>query len=158
MTNYEKIINMGLKGQEEVVKALSNFIAKEIKHFAIKEEDGTDIEISNFEIYEIEQDLRRFFNIDKGKQVENNIVRILKKKIFDSIITALDYANYIDNMGGLNCKTYILNMEFNMGHYSAYLELLKELDFSTFEEINNKTREAWEECNRILNNVISLDK
>lgn len=68
MTNYEKILRKGIRGKEEVAKALAEFVAREIKRYAITEDECTDIEISNFELYDIEQDLIRFFDYEGKKK------------------------------------------------------------------------------------------
>lgn len=62
MTNYEKVLSKGIEGKEDVIRELAKFIGSEISYFASQEEDGTDIEISNFELYEIERDLRELFD------------------------------------------------------------------------------------------------
>lgn len=68
MTNYEKILKKGMKGKEELIKALAEFVAREIRWYARTEDECTDIEISNFELYDIEQDLRKFFDYEGKKK------------------------------------------------------------------------------------------
>lgn len=45
-----------------------------------------------------------------------------------------------------NSKTAILNTEYQIGRYHAYILLLEKLDFDAFEEIHNENKEHWKMC------------
>ena len=46
----------------------------------------------------------------------------------------------------LYSKTAILNTEYQIGRYHAYILLLEKLDFDAFEEIHNENKEHWKMC------------
>lgn len=51
---------------------------------------------------------------------------------------ALNYANKIDG----NKTTNILNAEYHMGKFHAYMELIEEISLDKYVEIGEKTKET----------------
>lgn len=64
----------------------------------------------------------------------------LINKAEESMGKALSYANKTDR----NKTTNILNAEYHMGEFHAYMELIEEISLDKYVEIGEKTKEARE--------------
>jgi len=62
----------------------------------------------------------------------------LVSKAEESIKKALQYANKTDG----NKTTNILNAEYHMGEFNAYMELIEEIDIDKYVELGEKTKET----------------
>lgn len=62
----------------------------------------------------------------------------LISKAEESMKKALNYANKIDG----NKTTNILNAEYHMGEFHAYMELIEEISLDMYVEIGERTQEA----------------
>lgn len=71
------------------------------------------------------------------------MVETLKKEAYEAIKKAINFAKQIKDK---NSKTAILNTEYQIGRYHAYILLLEKLDFDAFEEIHNENKEHWKMC------------
>ena len=67
------------------------------------------------------------------------MVEIFVKNAEEQIKKALGCAMKIVNS---NSKTEILNAEFHIGQFHAYLDMLKLVDFDKYIEVVEKSREA----------------
>ena len=66
------------------------------------------------------------------------MIETLKKEAYGAIEKAVNFAKQIKDK---NSKTAILNTEYQIGRYHAYILLLEKLDFDAFEEIHNENKE-----------------
>ena len=62
----------------------------------------------------------------------------LTSKAEESMEKALHHANKTDG----NKTTNILNVEYHMGEFHAYMELIEEISLDKYVEIGEKTKEA----------------
>ena len=62
----------------------------------------------------------------------------LISKAEESMEKALNYANKTDG----NKTTNILNAEYHMGEFHAYMELIEEISVDKYVEIGENTKEA----------------
>lgn len=62
----------------------------------------------------------------------------LISKAEESMEKALNYANKIDG----NKTTNILNAEYHMGEFHAYMELIEDISIDKYVGIGEKTKEA----------------
>ena len=67
-----------------------------------------------------------------------NMLEKLVNKAEESMKNALHHANKTDG----NKTTNILNAEYCMGEFNAYMELIEEISLDKYVEIGEKTKET----------------
>lgn len=72
------------------------------------------------------------------------MIDTLKIEVYTAIKTATEFAKRIKDK---NSKTDILNTEYYIGQYHAYLAILEKIDFASFVKVFNECQELWEFCN-----------
>lgn len=73
----------------------------------------------------------------------------LADKAEASITEALYHANKLDG----NKKTNILNANYYMGQFHAYMELIEDISFDKYVEIGEKTRETSQKILEAINKI-----
>lgn len=81
------------------------------------------------------------------------ILKDLIHKVENAIEEAMEYANSYQGNGSMQDTTAILNAQYYIGYYHAYLTLIEELDFDRFIEVADRTRDDWETVTRIIDKI-----
>lgn len=65
---------------------------------------------------------------------------------------ALQHANNVENKIG-NKTTEILNAEYCMGQFMAYMDMIKGIDLDKYVEMGDKTKETRQKVLEAINNI-----
>lgn len=77
----------------------------------------------------------------------------LVNKAEESIKKALCHANKVKGINDKSDKTDILNAEYYMGQFYAYMEMIEDISLNKYVEIGEKTREISQKVLEAINKI-----
>lgn len=80
------------------------------------------------------------------------VLEILVSKAEETINSALQHANNVVN-GIKNKTTEILNAEFCMGQFMAYMDMIESIDLDKYVEVAEKTKETRQRVMEAINKI-----
>lgn len=80
------------------------------------------------------------------------MLEILASKAEETINSALQHANNVEN-GIKNKTTEILNAEYFMGQFMAYMDMIESIDLDKYVEVAEKTKETRQRVMEAINKI-----
>lgn len=86
------------------------------------------------------------------ERMVNNMLENLINKAEEKINEALQHAINAEN-GIKNKTTEILNAEYCMGQFMAYMDMIEGIDLNKYVEVGEKTRETRQRVLKVINKI-----
>lgn len=84
--------------------------------------------------------------------MSDNMLKDLIGKAELKINEALQHANNVENKIG-NETTEILNAEYCMGQFMAYMDMIESIDINKYVELGEKTKETRQKVLEAINKI-----